>query len=156
IVLSVGGIALVVGAGAREAQARNPLLGALLMAGSVIAWAAYTVFAKRIAHADPFVVTASTSAIGTVMLIVSALWGLRHHSWPSISTRDWLGMAYLGAFSSAGGFLFYSRALRDLEASEAGVYLNLAPLVGVFSSVLILGEALQPVQILGGAIALFG
>ena len=42
-------------------------------------------------------------------------------------------MAYLGAGASGVAYLLYSAALKHVDASEAGVYTNLIPIVGVIT-----------------------
>ena len=76
--------------------------------------------------------------------------------WPSPSLQGWLGTLFLGVVASALAFVVYSRALRELDASLVGAYLNLDPIVGVLTAVLFLGETLGAWQILGGVIALAG
>jgi drug/metabolite transporter (DMT)-like permease len=58
IVLSVAGAALVVVSGEMDRAAPRPWLGAICMFVGVVAWAYYTVIAKRLADADQVVVIA--------------------------------------------------------------------------------------------------
>lgn len=69
IVLSVAGTTLVVASGGTDRAAPRPLLGALCMVAGVVAWAHYTVIAKRLADADQVVVIACVSTLGTAMLL---------------------------------------------------------------------------------------
>jgi drug/metabolite transporter (DMT)-like permease len=75
---------------------------------------------------------------------------------PLCCIHDWLSILYLGALSSAGCYLLYNWSLVHLDASQAANYLNLLPIVGVAIAVVFLGEAVIPVQLLGGALVLFG
>jgi drug/metabolite transporter (DMT)-like permease len=61
-----------------------------------------------------------------------------------------------GALASAACYLLYSRALRDLEASQVGTFTNLVPVIGVASGVVFLGETITPLAIVGGALVLAG
>jgi drug/metabolite transporter (DMT)-like permease len=156
IVLAIAGVLLIVVRGAPDANAPAPLLGNVLMFGTVVLWAVYTVFAKRLANADPVVVLAIVSSLGTLMLIPPALVEAARTPLTAISRESWLRIIYLGVFPSAAGFLLYSRALRDLDATYAGIFINLVPLIGVVSGVLILGDSISPVALLGGALVLLG
>jgi drug/metabolite transporter (DMT)-like permease len=156
IVLSVCGVALVAVAGAPGSDSPRPLLGALWMLGAVAAWAVYTVMAKQLADADQVVVIAWATVVGAVVLMPLAAFELAQHPWPRPSTRGWLGALFLGVVASALAFVVYSRALRELDASLMGVFLNLDPIVGVLTAFLFLGETLGAWQGLGGAIALTG
>jgi drug/metabolite transporter (DMT)-like permease len=157
IVLAVAGVLLVVArAAAPGTAARAPLAGNLLMFATVLSWAAYTMLAKRMAAADPVAVTAAITALGTLMLVPAALVESTRASAPAVSAESWLRILHLGALASAGGFLLYSRALRHLEASQVGVFINLVPIVGVASGVAFLGETVSPLALLGGALVLSG
>lgn len=156
IVLAVGGVLLIVGRGAPDANAPAPLLGNVLMFGTVVLWGVYTAFAKRLANADPVVVLAIVSTLGTVMLIPPALVEAARTPLAPVSAESWLRIIYLGAFPSAAGFLLYSRALRDLDATYAGIFINLVPLIGVVSGVLILGDSISPIALVGGVFVLAG
>jgi drug/metabolite transporter (DMT)-like permease len=156
IVLSICGVALVITAAKGTSAAPNPLLGGIFMVAAMLSWAFYTILAKGLAGADQIVVTACVSALGTAMLLPLAAAELAFRPWPSLSAGGWLSVGYLSVVASAGGFYVYNRALRELDASAVGVYINLIPVVGVLTAVIFLGETLQPLQTLGGAITLLG
>jgi drug/metabolite transporter (DMT)-like permease len=155
IALAIVGVVLIV-ATQDDAAARNPLLGNALAFASVLSWGTYTILAKRISDADPIAVTAVISLIGTVMLVPAALIENADVSLSSIPRDGWLAILYLGGLASAASYLLYSRALRDIDASLVGAYINLAPVIGVVSGVLVLGEALTTTAILGGVMVLAG
>jgi drug/metabolite transporter (DMT)-like permease len=156
IVLSVAGAALVVAFGEMDRTAPRPLLGALWMLAGVVAWAYYTVIAKRLAHADQVVVIAWVSIIGTAMLLPGAAVELLQNPTPRPSLGAWLGTLFLGAVASAVAYVVYSRVLRELDASLVGAYFTLDPIVGVATAVGFLGEELRWGQVVGGVIALAG
>ena len=156
IVLAVVGVVLIVARTEPDASARSPLIGNLLMFGTVVVWGVYTILAKRVADVDVVVITASIAVLGTIMLIPAALLEVAHAPLPSISAASWLRIFYLGALASAAGYLLYGRALRDLDASLVGAFVNVAPVIGVVSGVVVLGEAIAPVAILGGVLVLVG
>ncbi len=156
ILLSVAGAALVVAAGETDRAAPHPLLGALCMLAGTIAWAYYTVVAKRLADADQIVVIACVSVIGMTMLLPFAAVELLQHGLPRPSLEGWMGTLFLGAFASALAYVLYSGALRDLDASLVGAYFTLDPIVGVVTAVAFLGEVLRRGQIVGAVIALAG
>jgi len=156
IVLSVAGVALLVATGAEDAHSHNPLLGALCMAGAVVAWTFYTIVAKRLAPYDTIVVIACVSVAGLAMLTPLAIWELGSVPWPRPSLGAWLGLAFLGVIASAVSYAMYGRALRDLEAGLVGALINLDPVVGVAVAVFALGETLHPRQLVGAGIVVLG
>lgn len=154
--LAVAGVLLIVARAAPDDSARSPLIGNLLMFASVVVSGMYTVLAKRIADVDPVSMTATISVIGTLMLLPAALLEGARTSAPPISIGGWLRIIYLGAIASAAAYLTYSRALRDLDASQVGIFINLVPVLGVISGVMFLGEAITPLAITGGLLVLVG
>ena len=156
IVLSILGVVVVTMAGERTAEAPHPVFGALWIFGAVIAWSAYTVFAKRLAQADFVVTIAIVSTLGALMLLPLSAVELSVTPWSNPSTSAWAGVLFLGVAASAVAYIVYGFALRELDASLVGVYTNLDPIVGVVTAVLFLGEELYAGQIAGGLIAFVG
>jgi drug/metabolite transporter (DMT)-like permease len=156
IVLSVAGAALVVAYGEMDRTAPRPVLGALCMFAGIVAWAHYTVMAKRLAAADQVVVIAWVSIIGTAMLLPLAAFELLRSPLPRPTPGAWLGTFFLGAVASAAAYVLYNRALRELDASLVGAWFTLDPIVGVATAVVLLEEVLRPGQVVGAVIALAG
>ena len=156
IVLAVAGVALIVARNEPDASARDPFIGNVLTFGSVLLWTVYTILAKRVADADAIAVTAIVAVLGTIMLVPAALIENANAPIPSISAESWFKIVYLGALASAVAYLLYNRALRDVDASLAGIFTNLSPVIGVISGVIFLGESMTLTAILGGVLVLGG
>lgn len=156
IVLSIVGVGVVVLAGEVDRNSPRPVLGALWMIGAVIAWAAYTVFAKRLADADQVITIALVSLFGMLMIVPFAVMELAETPWRAPSLQAWAGVLFLGILASALAYIAYGWALRELDASLVGALINLDPIVGVMTAVMFLGETLHGGQIVGGVIALIG
>jgi drug/metabolite transporter (DMT)-like permease len=156
IVASGLGAAIVVLAGEPRQEAPNPLLGNLLILGAVLAWSTYTVLVRRVRHADQFALAASSTLLGTLLLVPAAAYDVATRPPFTISPSAWLGAIYLGIGAGALGYLLYNRALRFLGAGQVATFINLTPVVGVASGVLFLAERLLPLQLLGGALVLLG
>jgi drug/metabolite transporter (DMT)-like permease len=154
--LSVVGAVLVVVSGETDRATPHPLIGALCMLAGVVAWAYYTVVAKRLAGADQIVVIAWVSLIGMAMLLPLAAMELLRNPLPQPTLAAWVGAVFLGALASAGAYVVYSRALRDLDASLVGAYFTLDPIIGVVTAVLFLGEVLRGGQVVGAIVAIVG
>jgi len=154
IALSMLGI-LIVFSGADAQAGSGSLLGNVLMFVSAVLWGVYTSMAKRVANYDPLQVTAGIVGAGAVLLVPLAAFEVSAEGMPGVDLRGWLGMAYLGAGASGVAYMMYSAALKHVDASEAGVYTNLIPIVGVITGVL-LGEPLSLRAIIGGVVVLVG
>jgi drug/metabolite transporter (DMT)-like permease len=156
IALSMVGVAIVFLGDAKQDAGSNALLGNTLMFLTVVCWGIYTALAKRVADRDPLVVTAGITGLGAWMLLPFAIYESVGTTAPSVEVGAWLRIIYLGAIASGVAYVFYSRALRHMEASQAGVFTNLIPIVGVIAGLVALNEALSVWAILGGLVVLVG
>jgi drug/metabolite transporter (DMT)-like permease len=154
ITLSMIGV-LIVFSGATAQAGGASLLGNVLMFVSSVLWGVYTSMAKRVATFDAIQVTTGIIGAGALMLLPLAGFEIAAGGVPNVDLRGWLGLAYLGAGASGLAYMMYSAALKHLDASEAGVYTNLIPIVGVITGV-VLGEPLSLRAIIGGAVVLAG
>lgn len=154
IALSMVGIAIVFSGSAAQSGGAS-LLGNGLMFISAVLWGVYTSMAKRVANFDPLQVTAGIVGAGAVLLLPLAAFEVAAEGMPQVDVKGWLGMAYLGAGASGVAYMLYSAALKHVDASEAGVYTNLIPVVGVVTGVM-LGEPLPLRAIVGGVVVLVG
>jgi drug/metabolite transporter (DMT)-like permease len=75
---------------------------------------------------------------------------------PSISAGAWANILFLGVCCSALAYLFWYDALRELPASEAGVFLYINPVVAVLLSAAFLGETVTLSMIAGGVLVFTG
>src|SRR5262249_7581785 len=120
-----------------------------------VLWGVYTSMAKRVANFDPLQVTAGILGTGALLLLPLAAFEVASAGMPHVNLQGWLGMAYLGAGASGIAFMLYSSALKYVDASEAGVYTNLIPIVGVALGIM-LGDPLSLRAIIGGGVVLVG
>jgi drug/metabolite transporter (DMT)-like permease len=72
---------------------------------------------------------------------------------------DWrmiVSLLYLGVLGTALAFVWYYMSVKKVGASATSIFNNLVPVFGVAISVALLGEALLPSMLIGGAIAIAG
>ncbi|HEY5990448.1 MAG TPA: DMT family transporter, partial [Streptosporangiaceae bacterium] len=153
IALSFAGVVLLIGR-ARAAGGSNRALGDLLVIAAAFLWAAYSLHGKTINHVPKLAVVTYEAIYGTLLLAPFAL--LVSPRWRPVSPASALGVAYLGVMCSAVTYLLYNYALKTLAASQVTAFLNLVPVAGAGAAVLLLGERLQLVQLLGGGVILAG
>jgi drug/metabolite transporter (DMT)-like permease len=154
--LALAGAALVGLATGSSQDAPRPWLGNLMILGSVLAWAIYTIQGKRLSAAYPAVVatTAATGA-GLLLLLPLAVGEVALAGWPRFTLVGALAILYLALASTALPMFLWNVALSHVGASVASAYLNLVPIVGV-GLALLAGEAVSPWQVVGGVLALLG
>jgi drug/metabolite transporter (DMT)-like permease len=136
--ISFGGIFLTLLAGG---QGFHLGMGDLLLAGAVIAWAGYSVFARPLVQQiSPLRVTAVgmlSAACGLVLLNFPAL--LRQN-YGAVTTQSWLGLFYAAALSNAVGYSLYVWAISKKGPARVALYNNLGPVITAIGSWLILGQ----------------
>lgn len=156
IALSVIGVLVIFSGSRGQGDAAAPMFGNLMVFMSVIAWGFYTSLAKRFAHIDAMVLTAGVIGAGALLLLPAALIELHGRALPQLSGGQWLEVLVLGAGASGLAYMLYNLALQDVDASLAGVFANLIPVVGVISGVVMLNEPIALRAIIGGAIVMAG
>jgi drug/metabolite transporter (DMT)-like permease len=89
---------------------------------------------------------------GAAILAVSRLLGEDWSRLAAASPRAWGGVSYLVVFGSLVGFTAFAYCLNELPASTVGTYAYVNPMVAVVLGRLVLGEALTPGLLVGGAL----
>lgn len=125
--------------------------GNLFMVGAMFSWALYTLLNKSLQgkYSGLSLITYQM-LFGTLFLTVMSF--SECDQWRMFSAKAFGYIIFLGVFSSALCYFIYSYALKKLDVVITTLYLNLVPMVGVFSGWCILGEMIFPVQFLGGVI----
>lgn len=153
---SLLGVALIVAAGTGSDLDRSGL-GNLLIVGSAVSWAVYTIVSRRaVAGAGALAVVTGASLYGVLFLLPGVAVELAVTGLPEISRRGILLLLYLSLGSSALAYGLWGYGLRTLSASQAATFANLMPLTGVASAALFLHEPIGAVQLGGGAMILVG
>lgn len=68
----------------------------------------------------------------------------------------WVGILFLGVFCSGLAYILWYDALRALPAAKVGSLLYIEPIVTMVAAAAMLGEAVTPAVIAGGAVILVG
>lgn len=127
--------------------------GDLLIFLAVWCWALYTLALRwRPAELQSGVFLTITIAIGCcVIFIFYVLYSLQIRQWDSISINipNLLTVAYLGIFPSLLAYACWNRAVAQVGASRAGLFIHLMPVFGALLSGLFLKETLQLYQLIG-------
>ncbi|HUG56578.1 MAG TPA: EamA family transporter, partial [Candidatus Limnocylindrales bacterium] len=138
--LSFAGVALLVRA--TTGSGEGSLAGDLWIAASVLDWALYSVYVRRLSRrASGTAITAAALGWGALLLVPL---GLAELLWvrPSLTVPGAAAVVFLAVFAGALGYWLWSYGLARLRAGQATIYLNLLPLVAAASGVLVLGERL--------------
>lgn len=161
--LAVIGTFILVGRPLLEGQANGHLTGNLLVLLYSVLNAAYLLLAKKYYHQlNKWAVTFIsfwTSAVSIFIVslylnfsplefLTSGLWNLS--AWPLVA------ILYMAIFGSIIGLSLYLLGQGLIEASEASLFSYLYPAIGIPASIILLGEAVSPIDIVALAIILVG
>jgi drug/metabolite transporter (DMT)-like permease len=133
------------------------LLGDLLFVAGAALWGVYSVLAKVASRRfDAVSTTFYGTALGTVILVPPALAEGGVERLATAPVEALAGMAYLAVFGTVAAFVLLNLGVARIGASRASAFALLVPVVGVLSSVALLGDELGPLTVLGGVIVLAG
>ncbi len=134
------------------------VLGDFLILLNAISGAIGLVVNKRVvARFRPFPAMVYTQTIGAIGLLPFAAVELASRgSFPRAPAVPWLMLVLQGVFSTILAHIFWNRALAQLEASRAAVFIYVAPLTTSILSWLLLRESLGVPFALGALLVLVG
>ena len=132
--------------------AHASIFGDSLVVLSMFAAIAWILISKRLMQThSPMMVTAFIYWIGMLLLaaVVVTTFGV-----PSLhySTRAWIAVAEQGLLATTSTTLLWNWGLKRVPASQAGIFVNLEPLVGAMLGVWVLHEVLGSMALAGGAL----
>ena len=152
---STCGAALIALGASSHAKGGATLEGDLLVVVSLLIALSWILINKELMERhSPVVVTAYGLGIGTLMLMV---WVPVEYGMPpvvGVSVKAWLALAASGVLCTATTTLLWNWGMTQVPASQAGVLLNMEPLIGSLLGVLVLGERLGPSAWIGGGLIL--
>ncbi len=158
MLLSLFGAIWVISKGSWEMiQTLQMNIGDIFMLIAVLLWSIYTIIVKQ--HNSKFPVYGSLlimMALGVLVLFPFALLEWINGVNPPLTIKSFIGLLYLGIFPSIIALMFWNRAVQDIGASTASIFLNLLPVFTTVGAVLFLGEKIIVSQLVGGAIVIIG
>jgi drug/metabolite transporter (DMT)-like permease len=136
-------------------------IGEWLLVGCIVAWAGYSLMAKRLmVGVDSLTATAFSAGFGCVLLWCAALVvdgpAVAFDGLPQVTLHQAGLLAFMALGPTVLSYVWFFRGISALGAGVASSYISLVPVVGVSSAVLLLGEPLGWSLAAGGALALGG
>lgn len=151
--LSFTGCALV--AGLLAEQPVVSLLGVITGIGSAMTYAAFGIMGKRARSKHNSLTIQFYSMTFGSLFLVPALTvpgaSLGPYPW-----QVWALMVFIAAGPTLVARVLYVSAVKHVEASRAAIVANIEPVMAAIFAFVMLGEALSPLQIIGGCLVLAG
>jgi drug/metabolite transporter (DMT)-like permease len=156
LALSTSGAALIALGGSHHTSPNGPsLTGDLMVVLSLFIALFWILINKHLMEThDHVVVTAYGIALGTLMLALYVPFSYGMPPVHGISVKAWAALIGSGLLCTATTTLLWNWGMTQVPASQAGVLLNMEPLIGSLLGVFILSEHLGPLAWLGGAMIL--
>src|ERR671921_210439 len=154
LTLTFGGIFLVVGGYALAALEISPLVLATgLLSG--LTYSLYSIFGKPVTgHLDPTVILSYALGFGTVLLVILALPTL--DTLVGLSTDSYALLFMLAVVHTSLAFGLYTVGLKRLDAGQAAIVATVEPVVAGAIGVILLGEELTALKVIGALLVLAG
>ncbi|TMK04668.1 MAG: EamA/RhaT family transporter [Alphaproteobacteria bacterium] len=133
----------------------SDVLGLMLALATATSWAAGTVYLKWAQiDADPMAISAWQLCVGLLVTVAGMLiFEGSLHLWP-VHPRALWALFFSAVVGSAFAYLLWFEIVRRLPATTASLGVLSVPVVGILSSVLILGERPTVTDIVGSAFIL--
>jgi len=132
-------------------------VGDFITLASLCSWAVYTVYGKRVlASYSPLLATTAAYVMGTLLILPTAMVVAPLFPTPRLgSLTAWAVVVYQGVLGAVAHIWWY-RAVQIVGPSQAAIFTNLQPIVGIVLAPLLVGERIGLWQILGTACVLVG
>ena len=137
------------------AELKLNLRGIIYGLGAGLGAGLYSVFGKKaVQRYSPWTVVTYALGFGSFFLIIAR--GVRPLYSVNYPTITWIWIFALATFSTLLGYSIYTRGLKYIEASRAGIVATWEVVVASFLAFLIFGETLSLLQIFGALFIFLG
>lgn len=131
--------------------------GDLFVLAGVVCWAVYTVCLRwRPAGLEALTFLGATVCIGVAAIAPFYAWELSRGASMALTPTVAMSILYFALFPSVLAYIFWNRAVAEVGASTAGLFIYLMPVFGVLLSLAFLRESLYPFHFLGMALVVTG
>ena len=158
VATSLAGVVIIVARGEMATLAALTLnLGDLWLLAAVAVWALYTIGLQwRPAGVDPMLMLAAFTVVGLVVLAPFYAMEIADGRLIEATPAALAGIAYTGTLPAFVGYIFYNRAVGEVGASKASLFIHLMPVFGTLLAALFLGEVPQLYHYAGIALVFVG
>ena len=158
VLISLLGVCSIVARGELATLAGLSLnIGDLWMLTAVVVWALYTIGLQwRPAGVHPMLMLAAFTSVGLLALAPAYAWEIAQGRLIHVNATALAGIAYTGLLPGFAGYVFYNRAVGEVGASKASLFIHLMPVFGTILSALFLDEVPQNYHFIGMALIFAG
>ena len=151
-VMSTIGLVLIIGVGSLSG-AGTDMLGILFGLGAAVFYATVILLNKFIKNVAGIQRTL-LQFVAAIIILVPYVAFTSGVTLSGMDSKGWVSLLIVGLVHTGITYCMYFSALKDLSGQEASILSYIDPLVAVLVSVLILGENMTVLQVIGGALIL--
>lgn len=136
--------------GGQSQNETRSLLGDLFICGAVVGESLWVIFSKAVSsRLSPLTLASLTTLFGFVLSLPPGIYQGLYTPLLSLPLTDWLAVVYYGLIGTVGAYILWYRAIPRVQASMAGVFAGITPVVAVLLSYTLLGEPFVWTQVPG-------
>lgn len=133
------------------------LLGNSLIFLAAIAFAGYGILSKQVKAANPTELTFAFIIMTLLLSLPLAIWEVSTQGIPQvIELKHWLAAGFVGVGGTAAFYFLYQKALSLGNEVTASLFTYLQPIFTAVMAVLLLGEQISWLLVVGGLISILG
>jgi drug/metabolite transporter (DMT)-like permease len=131
------------------------IVGDLLVVMALLSEAFYTVRGKSmLVKHSPLLITAASIVGSMIFWAPVAGWEILSSGWHAPSMVAWISLGWLAFMSTVIAYLAWFQGLAQVDGSAAASTLFIQPLLGTLLAIVLLGDQLSPMTIVGGILIL--
>jgi drug/metabolite transporter (DMT)-like permease len=155
-VLSLFGVALVIGIGVGGVMAGGVNRGDVIMVLDAAIWGLYSIMGRVVMrNRSNLSATAFATWFALPPLLVGAALEWRTNP-PDLTPAGFIGVLYIGVFAAFLAVVLWNEGVRRTGPSGAMAFYNMLPVFGALLGALFLGERLAPLQVAGAGLVVLG
>lgn len=130
--------------------------GDALIAAALLAWGTYSVLLRKRPIVHPLSFLIAVIGLGLCGMFPIYMMELASGARIEASVGSALAIVYVGIFPSVISYLCFNRGVELLGSAQAGLFVNIMPVMGAGLAILFLGESFRPFHLAGLLLALLG
>jgi len=125
--------------------------GDALVVSSSVTWAIYSMVNKKIIlHYSPIMTTLYMFLYVSIILAPFTINEQNINAIVNLSFSGWISILFLGIICSGAAYALWAQTLKEMSATQAGVFLYLEPFVTLFGAWIMLNEHITVLTFLSG------
>lgn len=149
ILVSIGGVVLVVDMSLGEFFEADEAIGYLMMILAVVSWVIYSMASKPLFRKYSYLTIIFYQFFYSLPILLVAI-PFESNNWAQLQMDGVLHLLFLSIFASVLGFYYYAKAMDLLGVTEASLFINFLPIVTIVFSYFYMGQLISTQQMVGG------